>query len=1129
MNDLLNTYTVTKFLEVLQKNDSLLLEMMPLSAKALLIHSAMVKLKRPVVVIATSGNENRIYGDLLFFIKKNLYEFPQWEVPYGEEIEPSPDIMGKRLEILHKLRLTKEPVAIVTTPQAVLQKVVSEKIIAQTHLPLRVDSEAGFERTVENIVSLGYERVNLVRDKGEFAVRGGIIDIFPISEPNPYRLEFFGDTIEQIRIFDPMSQKSVELAKNVDLIHANEYQLVQDKQELVPLFDFLQNPIIFFDDIVGIEDKLVHLKKFTNTYPKFFSSVESLLNEKSKKVFFSNANIEDVSANIVVHNGAKKESCNINCDLFGSNTLVTRYFHQTQNYSADFVLDIYPNKLKNQEFSMTAPQILARSKIGRDAAYCEAALCLNNRGDAAGLKSEDAGEEKTDSSTCLGIDAHTTFLYENSKEHDEIKKNVGAKNLDKVEFQSGYLSCGFVLLKDRVAIVPYTEFTKREKLFRNKWRNTYHTPVSEFHELVKGDLVVHFHSGIGKYLGIEKQKNHLGLESEFLVIEYASNGKLFVPISQSHLVSKYIGSKDTLPTLNKLGTSRWQQTKLRAQKAIIGYAKDLLHMHAEREVAGGFAFPIVETEEQEFANTFPYTETKDQLSAISDIHEDMSSTKSMDRLVCGDVGYGKTEVAMRAAFHAVAGGNKQVAVLVPTTVLAMQHFETFTERLEMFPIKVGIVSRFQKKSDIEKTLQEVGAGNIDILIGTHRIISKDVSFKDLGLIIIDEEQRFGVRVKESLKKLKAGVDCITMTATPIPRTMYLSLIHAKDLSVINSPPQDRLPIKTTICEREEQIIKDAILRELSRDGQTYFIHNRIETIYEVHSFISSLVPHARVRIVHGQMSSKLIDEIFHAFKKGEIDILIATTIIENGVDVPNANTIIIDRADKFGISDLYQMRGRVGRWNRSAYAYFFLPKNRTQSEFSQKRLSALAEVSGLGGGMRLAMRDLEIRGAGDILGLQQSGQLSTIGFHLYCKLLKKTIESMKNKEPTSFLETKIEHSYDAKIPEWYVSDPSLRLEIYHRLGEAISTDEVKEIFQELKDRFGTNLPECAKWLYHITALRIFATKHKFLTIKLLSHTLLAEKQLKNGTTSKSLFLTQAKNGEELEKSVVKQLSEAFRL
>jgi transcription-repair coupling factor (superfamily II helicase) len=470
----------------------------------------------------------------------------------------------------------------------------------------------------------------------------------------------------------------------------------------------------------------------------------------------------------------------------------------------------------------------------------------------------------------------------------------------------------------------------------------------------------------------------------------------------------------------------------------------------------------------------------------------MQSQKAMDRLICGDVGYGKTEVAMRAAFKAVCEGKKQVAVLVPTTVLALQHFETFCDRMANYPLIIKVLSRFQSSKEIKEALQMAAEGKVDILIGTHRIVSKDVTFQNLGLIIIDEEQRFGVRAKEHLKTLKTGVDCLTLTATPIPRTLYLSLIGAREISIINTPPQDRLPIKSIIAERDPAVIHNALVRELSRDGQAFFIHNRVESIHQVGEELQKLLPEAKIVIGHGQMSSDELDTVFHAFKSGEADILLSTTIVENGIDIPNANTILIDRADQFGIADLYQLRGRVGRWNRPAYTYFLAPKGKTLTEPSFKRLHALVESQGYGGGMKIAMRDLEMRGAGDILGVQQSGHIASIGFHLYCKLLKRTIAALQTHKDPSFHETKLEFPYNACLPDTYLPETSLRLEIYHRLGEVTSLKETDDILDELKDRFGTPPPPVL-FLHHLTRIRLLASQKRYTLVKFGTHTLHTEK------------------------------------
>jgi transcription-repair coupling factor (superfamily II helicase) len=580
--------------------------------------------------------------------------------------------------------------------------------------------------------------------------------------------------------------------------------------------------------------------------------------------------------------------------------------------------------------------------------------------------------------------------------------------------------------------------------------------------------------------------------------------------------------------LHTLGTKKWLNAKVQVQKAIVGYARDLLNIQASREAKGGFIYPPDSEEMFLFEAEFPFTETDDQIRAIQEIKQDMTSPKAMDRLICGDVGYGKTEVAMRAAFKAVIDGGKQVAVLVPTTVLAMQHYENFCKRMESFPVRIGVASRFVKPKEMKKTLEGVAQGSVDILIGTHRIISQDVGFKNLGLIIIDEEQRFGVRAKEHLKKAKVGVDCLTLSATPIPRTLYFSLVGARDISVINTPPHDRLPIKTILAEKENELMKNALLRELARDGQAYVIHNRVESIYRIADDIQKLLPSARLAIVHGQMAADEIDAIFHKFKQGEVDILIATTIVENGIDIPNANTILVDRADMYGMADLYQLRGRVGRWNRPAYAYFLVPKSRELHEISRKRLQALIETSGFGGGMKLAMRDLEIRGAGDLLGVQQSGNVSTIGFHFYCKLLKRAVDTLKKHVSPTFYDTRMEFQYAANLPSTYIPETNLRMEIYHRLGETASQDDVEELFKELEDRFG-KLPEPTIWLKHLSRIRVFASQHQFTLLKFDATSLTVQRQVGKETIDRKTFLPPFETPQQLEEKVLQMLTFGFEL
>ena len=1069
MSELLSVIKKDPFFEQFEKiasHNSLLFEMLWDAPKAVILSFLMREQNKPLIVITEGDRKDKLFEDLIYFNKDCVVDLPSWEILFGEEVKPSPDIMGERLSTLKTLSKHKEPIILLTSLSSVMQKLASPRMLEKTFDNVRVGQEVEFEKLTSRLAELGYTRTNLIEDKGQYAVRGGIIDVYPVTSMTPYRIEFFGDEIEDIRSFDPVSQKSHEQVKSFTLSHADEYELMHKSKELVSILDYLKDATIVFDNLVAIEDSYVGLKQMIQAASPYFIDFDELLSDKRQKVFLSDIAVEKLS-------------------------------HKVMKKSGDITFDIFDKTL--------AAKRIASPFLALDTYY--------------------ETDEIADGISMHELTSDTYFLTGSDKESEQVKSKL-SKLPTKSTFLKGYLSSGFALPRTNLSIVPYTEFTHRHKIRRKRWRTSYHTPVNEFHAICNGDLVVHFHNGIGRYLGVEKKKNHLGQMTEFLIIEYAGSSKLYVPAAQSHLVSRYIGSHEESPDLHKLGATNWQRQKVKAQKAIIGYAKDLIELQAKREIEGGFVYAKDGEDMKLFEEAFEYTETNDQLAAIEDVKKDMISETPLDRLVCGDVGYGKTEVAMRAAFKAVADGNKQVAVLVPTTVLAMQHYETFKARMDLFGVNVGIASRFQTPKEIKATLEKVANGKIDILVGTHRIISKDVVFKKLGLVIIDEEQRFGVRTKEKLKKIKVNIDCLTLTATPIPRTLYFSLIGARPMSVISSPPHDRLPIKTIIAEREQDVIKNALIREVTRGGQAYFIHNRVESIHKVASELQEMVPTAKIGVVHGQMSSDLIDDIFHGFKKGEINILVATTIIENGIDIPNANTILIDRADCFGISDLYQMRGRVGRWNKSAYSYFLIPQNKSLAEHSRKRLNALVEASGFGGGIKLAMRDLEIRGAGDILGVQQSGHISSIGFHLYCKLLKRTVDAMKKKHKTSFIETRMEFTFDAKLSEGYINDATLRLETYHRLGDAATLEEVTEIFEELRDRFGKP-PECAIWLYHLSRIRVFCTMHGITSVKFLNQSVQVERPRGKSVDTKQFLIPNLKEPEILEKFFFLRLCEGF--
>lgn len=1034
LNEFAEVPSLKPFLDLLESHQKIVVDPLWPTPKALMVALAHQKLQKSVLYITSKNEEERLLVDFPHFTSSSVLEWPAWETLPGENQEPSPDIVGERAQILHQLLEKDHPVFMVTSLLALLNPVMTRDVFELLHLNFQVGLSVPFEKLAMQLVELGYERTSLVNDKGQFALRGGILDLFPSSKTEPYRIEFFGDEIESMRSFDPVSQKSIDQIEKLLILPNKELEIINQTEEETSLLSYLP------------KDTLIVIDR------------PELLDANNQKWMES---ISKEAKHILDWKVLKKELEPYPSLIF-QDELTTKKIEGAKFFEHPFkrLDDVFVSKTKI--FQEQEQAYLVKLPSVENKAFELIYLCQND------------AEEKS----------LKTQMIET---YGQVPDNV--------VFERGRWTSGFVLVDQKKAYVTSSEVTHRYALKRKKQRTSYRSAPVEFMELEEGSYVVHIQHGIAKFLGWVKQKNHAGVLSDFLKLEYADKAIVYVPLDQSHLVTKFIGAKGEKPKLHQMGGKQWVRTKVQTERAIMDYASELLRHQAQRELNKGFIYPEDSEDQILFEKEFPYVETADQLQAIESIKGDYLSERSMDRLVCGDVGYGKTEVAMRAAFKAVIDGGKQVAVLVPTTVLALQHYETFSKRMSNFPIKVAHLSRFVSPEEQKKTLKGLYQGSVDIVVGTHRMVSKDVEFKDLGLVIIDEEQRFGVKAKEHLKSIKVGVDCLTLSATPIPRTLYMSLVGARDISLINSPPQDRLPIKTYLVESDDEIIKQAILRELARDGQVYIIHNRVQSIYEFANKIQKLVPQIKMIVGHGQMSAEALDEVFHQFKNKEANVLIATTIVENGIDIPEANTILIDRADRFGLSDLYQLRGRVGRWNKKAYAYFLVPKNKVLLEVAEKRLKALIENSGYGGGMKIAMRDLEIRGAGDILGTSQSGQISAVGFHLYCKLLKQTILSMQGKAPKVITETKVDFPFDYQIPEAYIPDLSLRMELYQRLGEAFTLDELATLEKEVIDRFG-EYPEAFAWLYHVMRVKIVASANRLLTLGFKKNILKGERREK---------------------------------
>lgn len=1096
LNTLYQEPQLLKFRGWLKEGHSFLLEELWEGAKSLFTALALDATHKNILLLTSHSH---FPEDLKFFFpERAIFEFPSWDMLPGENRKPPIDVVGERFRILQEIQKRGGPHLIITSLQAVLEKVVSPNTLKANHLHITRGMSIPFSEMAQFLTSLGYQREPTAVEKGEFAIRGGILDIFPVTYTEPYRIEFEEDEILSIRSFDPYSQISQKKVEEIFIAPAEELAFLETSAKQGSLFDYLgKESLVIFDDLVALEDKYVLLKQsLQGSFPHTFLNISEFfrLLEGLQKLYLIPSPLQELSESQVAEksvsrNFSGKELPHLISFSFFNENLEARHWNHP-------LYPLFPT-------------------------FCPREVAL------ADFTSDDFLK------TILPFPTKLHFLTSNESEEHSIKEKIaafGADSASQKSFSRGYLTSGFFLKEQNFALIPYPELTHRYRVHRTEQRSHYHALAHEVFSLHSGEFVVHMQSGIGRYLGIEKRANHLGIETEFLLLEYAEGSKLYVPMEQASQITKYIGAGEESPDLHTLGSTRWQKLREKTEQAIVDYASDLLELQAERMTKEGFTYPPHSLQVQQFNDEFPYTETPDQKAAILKVYEDMMSKRPMDRLVCGDVGYGKTEVAMRAAIKAVVDGGKQVAVLVPTTVLALQHYENFSGRMEGFPIRIEHLSRFRTPKEIKQTIEAIKSGHVDIVIGTHRLLSQDVIFPNLGLVIIDEEQRFGVKSKEHLKRLKKEVDCLTLSATPIPRTLYFSLIGVRDMSTINTPPSDRLPVQSVMAQYTEELLKGAILRELARDGQVFVIHNRVETIYELADKIRSLVAGARVVVGHGQMGADELDTVFHAFKSGQADILVATSIIENGIDIPNANTILIDRADRFGLSDLYQMRGRVGRWNRKAYCYFLVPSLRDLSSLSRKRLQAIAEASGYGGGMKIAMRDLEIRGAGNILGMQQSGHIAEIGFHLYCKLLKKTLSALKKRREILFTGTlKIEFPFDARLPEEYVNEASLRMEIYQRLGDAEEEAEIEQIATELTDRFGKAPPQ-VDWLLATARIRLFAEPRGFTLLRLIKGTLYAVQKFdKKKRMEKSVAIAPPKTPKELETRVLESIKGNFQL
>ncbi len=1010
---------------------------------------------RPIVVVTAGLKTQEVFQqDMETWAgngAKPLF-FPDWEILPHESRLPHADVVSERLETL--VALTAQQIApnqtvIVANVTALLQKTIPSEELKKRTRHLRQKAALNPLDLIEWLEDQSYEAEAQVTEKGHVAMRGGIVDVWPLASPWPVRLEFFGDELESLRYFDPISQVSRESIHEITIAPGGEIGLLKEAGGLAAasLLDYLPPKTIF----VLCEPDL--LAEQARRYEEQIQPGERLL--------------------------IKWEQFQEELSQRGMTTVPL-----TEFAAPVFIEDI----VVEGKLLEPAPRLGLQS--------LEIFRPIGDRRPEPQIAEAQRREFFAQLHRWQRQD-YAVFLFCNNdgERHrfEEIWREYGLGESSALKMRLGALSRGFLMESAKLVVVTDAEIFGRYKVQRPRRLKSPHAASTKslldinFAELEEGDYVVHLQHGIGRYLGLKSMPDADGKPGqECMVIEYAAHDsheqspKLYVPLSESHLVSKYVGAGKARPPLNTLTGQRWAKTKAQAEHAVRDIAADMLSIQAVRSAQQGHAFPPDTGWQHEFENSFLYEETPDQWRAIVATKEDMESPKPMDRLICGDVGYGKTEVAIRAAFKAAMGG-KQAAVLVPTTVLAQQHFNTFRERMADYPIRIELLSRFRNRRDSARVIGELAAGSVDIVIGTHRLLQGDIQFKDLGLVVIDEEQRFGVMHKEKFKKLRTMVDVLTLTATPIPRTLYLALAGARDMSTIETPPQDRLPVETIVAQYDERLIRDAIRRELNRGGQVFYLHNRVFDIDLAARKLRELVPEARVAIGHGQMHSDQLEEVMTSFVNGDCDVLLSTTIIESGLDIPNANTIIIDRADRFGLSDLYQLRGRVGRYKHQAYAILLLPRHAGLLSEARKRLSAIKQYSSLGSGFKIAMRDLEIRGAGNLLGAEQSGHITAVGFELYCRLLKHSVGKLKGENAHPEIETQVRldflttHQPDsgACLPVSYIVEPQHRIEMYRKLAQAADAAALGELKKELRDRFGP-LPEEAELALKVADLKLAA-------------------------------------------------------
>lgn len=1063
------------------------------SARTVFLTGVYENTEKPLLVITHNLLQaQKIYDDVINLVgEDDVFLYPANELIAAEISISSPELKAQRMDVLNHWSSKKSGIVIV--PMAGLRKILPPKQLwSDFQVLFKVGEDIEVEKELKHFVAMGYVRADMVSAPGEFSVRGGIIDIYPLTAPNPIRIELFDTEIDSIRYFSLDDQRSREKLDSVSIGPAMENPLGEN--ELKRLIGLLEEGLS--KSLKKLKDEKARTKLAENVgfeleklrngqVPEQLFKYLSLAYEKPHSLLdYLPANgcifIDEISRVQEMNDSLSKEEAEWYTSLLGEGQIVhdVKISHNLSELVQEHEQPIMYLSLFLRHVPNTNPQNILNIS-------CKP--MQNFHGQMHVLKAEMERWKKGNYKVILlGPTSDRVSKLESVLEDYDIEGIQVSQNQElkqgKAQILQGSLNSGFEMPIQKIAVITEEElFNKKTKKTSRRQKLSNAERIKSYSELKIGDYVVHVNHGIGKYLGIETLEIN-GLHKDYLHIRYHGSDKLYVPVEQIDLVQKFVGSEGKEPKIYKLGGSDWKRVKNKVHSSVQNIADDLIKLYAEREASVGYAFSPDGSMQREFETSFPYQETEDQVRSIHEIKIDMERERPMDRLLCGDVGYGKTEVAIRAAFKAIADG-KQVAFLVPTTILAQQHYETIRERFQDFPINIGLLSRFKTRKQQTETMKGLKAGSVDIVVGTHRLLSKDIVYRDLGLLIIDEEQRFGVTHKEKIKQLKTNVDVLTLTATPIPRTLHMSMLGVRDLSVIETPPENRFPVQTYVMEYNGGLVRESIERELARQGQVYFLYNRVEDIERKAEEISMLVPDARVAYAHGKMTENELESVMLGFLEGEYDVLVSTTIIETGVDIPNVNTLIVFDADRMGLSQLYQLRGRVGRSNRVAYAYFTYRKDKVLTEIAEKRLQTIKEFTELGSGFKIAMRDLSIRGAGNLLGAEQHGFIDSVGFDLYSQMLSEAIEERKEgpqqvKQPAMEMDLQI----DAYIPDTYISDGHQKIEMYKRFRGVATLKDIEELQDEMIDRFG-DYPEEVNYLFKISELKVYAQTAQTESIK----------------------------------------------